>query len=280
MIEAGGKLSVSKQCELVGLSRSSYYYRGHGESEDNLTLMRLIDEHYLRRPFYGSPRMTAVLRRLGYKVNHKRVERLMRVMGREAVYPKKKTSQSHPGHRIYPYLLADVEVSRPDQVWGADITYIRLAHGFVYLVVVMDWWSRYVLSWEVSTWLDRTFCLDALERALTISKPEIFNTDQGRQFTSLEFTRRLEAEGIRISMDSRGRVFDNIFIERLWRTVKYEEVYLHSYETVQEARRRLSDYFVFYNGERLHSALGYKTPQEVYFGCSASIRAEELRAFA
>jgi len=160
---------VSKQCELVGLFRSSYYYRGHGESEENLTLMRLIDEQYLRRPFYGSPRMTAVLRRMGYKVNHKRVERLMRVMGREAVYPEKKTSPSHPGHRIYPYLLADVGVSRPDQVWGADIIYIRLAHGFVYLVVVMDWWSRYVLSWEVSTWLDRTFCLDALERALTIS---------------------------------------------------------------------------------------------------------------
>ena len=175
-------------------------------------------------------------------------------------------------------MLAYVEVSRPDQVWGADITYLRLAHGFVYLVVVMDWWSCYVLSWEVSTWLDRTFCLDALERAFTISKPEIFNPDQGRQFTSLEFTRRLEAESIRISMDSRGRVFDNIFIEQLARTVKYEEVYLHSYETVLEARSKVSDYF-FYNQERLPSAFGYKTPQEVYFGYSASFRAEELRIF-
>jgi putative transposase len=266
LIEPGnGEIAVARQCELLALARSSYYYRGGGESAGNLELMRRIDEQYLRTPFYGSPRMTAVLKRMGYAVNHKRVERLMRVMGIVAVYPKKKTSQPHPENKIYPYLLSNLKIRRPDQVWGADITYVRLTHGFVFLVVVMDWHSRYVLSWELSILLDKRFCLEALDEALRVSRPEIFNTDQGGQFTSLDFTGRLEAEGIRISMDGRGRVFDNIFIERLWRTVKYEEVYLHSYETVEEARRRLSEYFVFYNTERLHSSLGYRTPHEVYF---------------
>jgi len=271
LIEAENcKIAVARQCELLSLSRSSYYYQSSGESAENIELMRRMDEQYLRTPFYGSPRMTVALKKMGYTVNHKRVERLMRVMGIVAVYPKRKTSQPYPLNKVYPYLLSNLEIRRPDQVWCADITYIRLAHGFVFLVVVMDWHSRYVLSWELSILLDKRFCLEALERALRISRPEIFNTDQGGQFTSLDFTGHLEAEGIRISMDGRGRVFDNVFIERLWRTVKYEEVYLHSYATVEEARRRLSEYFVFYNTERPHSSFGYRTPHEVYFGGSTN----------
>jgi len=260
---------VARQCGLLDVARSSYYYENAGESDLNLDLMRLIDEQYLKTPFYGSPRMTEVLRKKGHQVNHKRIERLMRVMGIAAVYPKRHTSQSQPLNRIYPYLLDHLEIGRPDQVWASDITYIRLAHGFVFLTAVMDWFSRYVLAWELSILLDKEFCLTALDRALGISRPEIFNSDQGGQFTSPDFTGRLEAKGIRVSMDGRGRVFDNIFIERLWRTVKYEEVYLHAYETVEEARRRLASYFVFYNAERLHSSLGYRTPREVYFTGSA-----------
>lgn len=268
MIEPTSQISVSRQCDLLDVARSSYYYENAGESEFNMNLMRMIDEQYLKTPFYGSPRMTEVLKRKGYDVNHKRIERLMRVMGMAAVYPKRRTSQPQPENRIYPYLLDHLEISRPDHVWASDITYIRLLHGFVFLVAVMDWFSRYILAWELSIFLDKEFCLTALDRALGISRPEIFNSDQGGQFTSLDFTGRLEAKGIRISMDGRGRVFDNIFIERLWRTVKYEEVYLHAYETVGQARQRLADYFMFYNTERLHSSLGYRTPREIYFGGS------------
>ena len=268
MIEPKHEISVARQCGLLDVARSSYYYESAGETTLNLELMRLIDAQYMKTPFYGSPRMTEVLKRKGYQVNHKRIERLMQVMGIAAIYPKKHTSQPQPLNRIYPYLLDHLEISRPDQVWASDITYIRLAHGFVFLTAVMDWFSRYVLAWELSILLDKEFCLTALDRALGISRPEIFNSDQGGQFTSPDFTGRLEAKGIRISMDGRGRVFDNVFIERLWRTVKYEEVYLHAYETVDEARRRLASYFIFYNTERLHSSLGYQTPRDVYFGGS------------
>jgi len=259
-------IPIYRQCELLGLARSSYYYDSAGESEYNLELMNLIDEQYTKTPFYGSRRMTAWLRQQGYKVNRKRVQRLMRLMGVEAIYPKKRLSITSDEGRKYPYLLRDLEVDRPDHVWCVDITYIRMLRGFLYLVGIMDWYSRYVLSWEISNALDVGFCLEALEMALIISRPEIFNSDQGSQFRSKEFTGRLEEAGIQISMDGRGRVFDNIFIERLWRTLKYEEVYIHSYETVREAKESLGRYFRFYNTERLHESLGYKTPEEVYLG--------------
>ena len=258
-------ISVQRQCELLGLARSTYYYRLRPESALNLLFMNLIDEQYTRTPFYGVPRMTAWLRRQGYGVNHKRIGRLMRLMGLEAIYPKPRLSIPSKEHPIYPYVLQGVSIDRPDQVWGADITYIRLAHGFMYLVAIMDWFSRYVLSWELSNTLETNFCLKALEGALMRSQPEIFNSDQGSQFTSLEFSGRLQACGITISMDGRGRVFDNIFVERLWRTVKYEEVYLNHYQTVSEARCGLTEYFQFYNTERIHSSLEYRTPEEVYF---------------
>lgn len=258
-------ISVGRQCELLELARSSYYYRLRPQSDLNLLLMNLIDEQYTRTPFYGVPRMTAWLRRQGYGVNHKRIRRLMRLMDLEAIYPKPRLSIPSKENKIYPYLLNGVSIDRPDQVWGTDITYIRLAHGFMYLVAIMDWFSRYVLSWELSNTLETNFCLKALEEALILSKPEIFNSDQGSQFTSLEFTDRLQTSGITISMDGRGRVFDNIFVERLWRTVKYEEVYLNHYQTVSEARLGLTEYFQFYNTERLHSSLEYRTPEEVYF---------------
>lgn len=258
-------ISVGRQCELLELARSSYYYRLRPQSDLNLLLMNLIDEQYTRTPFYGVPRMTAWLRRQGYGVNHKRIRRLMRLMDLEAIYPKPRLSIPSKENKIYPYLLNGVSIDRPDQVWGTDITYIRLAHGFMYLVAIMDWFSRYVLSWELSNTLETNFCLKALEGALMLSQPEIFNSDQGSQFTSLEFTDRLQTNGITISMDGRGRVFDNIFVERLWRTVKYEEVYLNHYQTVSEARLGLTKYFQFYNTERLHSSLEYRTPEEVYF---------------
>ncbi len=262
-------IAISRQCELLGLYRSSYYYISHRDDSYNLELMRLIDEKFTRTPFYGVPKMTAWLRSLGHVVNPKRVRRLMRKMGLEAIYPKPRLSQPHPEHKVYPYLLKGVTIDHADQVWGADITYIRLLHGFVYLVVVMDWYSRYILSWDLSVTLEKEFCIHALEKALRVSKPEIFNTDQGSQFTSVEFTGRLEEAGIRISMDGRRRLYDNIFVERLWRTVKYEEVYLHDYRMVREAREGLTRYFIFYNTERLHETLGYRTPHEVYFGTKA-----------
>ncbi len=259
------QIPLGRQCELLGLARSTYYYQPLPPSELNLVLMRLIDEQYTKTPFYGVPRMTAWLRKQGYQINHKRVERLMRLMGLEAVYPKRSLSIPSKEHKIYPYLLRGVNVRQPDEVWCADITYIRMLRGFLYLVAIMDWYSRYVLAWELSITMEKEFCISVLDRALKISIPRIFNTDQGSQFTSTDFTSRLEHNGIAISMDGRGRVFDNIFIERLWRTVKYEEVYLHDYHDGAEARRRLSTYFEFYNTERIHSSLGDLTPLEVYF---------------
>jgi putative transposase len=226
--------------------------------------MNLIDEQFTKTPFYGVERMTAHLKRQGQEVNHKRVRRLMRLMGLEAIYPKPRLSLSNKAHKKYPYLLTDMAIDHPDQVWCADITYIRMLHGFVYLVAIMDWYSRFVLAWETSTTLDTPFCLSALEKALELSTPDIFNTDQGSQFTSREFTDRLKRGDILISMDGRGRVYDNIFIERLWRSVKYEEVYLYHYHTVSEARNGLAKYFLFYNMERLHESLGYQPPYEIY----------------
>jgi len=219
-------IGIARQCELLGLPRSTYYYASQGESGENLQLMRLLDEQYTQTPYYGIRRMTAWLRSQGYEVNRKRVARLLHTMGLETIYPKPRLSQSHPDHRIYPYLLRGVPITRVNHVWSTDITYIRLHGGFIYLVAVMDWFSRYVLSWAVSITMDVGFCLEALDQALELAQPEIFNTDQGAQFTSIDFTGRLESAGIRISMDGRGRALDNVFVERLWRTVKYEEVYL------------------------------------------------------
>jgi len=226
--------------------------------------MSLIDEQYTQTPFYGIRRMTVWLKGQGQVVNHKRVSRLMRLMGIEAIYPKKRLSLSDSRHKKYPYLLKGLTVDRPDQVWASDITYVRMRHGFVYLVAILDWFSRYVVSWAVSITLDAEFCIEALRDALSVSKPEIFNSDQGCQFTSTSFVGVLEATGIAISMDGRGRAFDNIFVERLWRSVKYEEVYLREYDSVREAVRSLGAYFRFYNQERPHQSLGYKTPFQVY----------------
>lgn len=228
--------------------------------------MRLLDEQYTATPFYGIRRMTAWLRGRGYAVNHQHVGRLLRAMGLQAIYAKPRLSQPAEGHTIYPYLLRGVTVSRNNQVWSTDITYIRLQSGFVYLVAVMDWFSRYVLSWAVAITMDVRFCLEALEQALSGGRPEIFNTDQGAQFTSQEFIARLQQGGVQISMDGRGRALDNVFVERLWRTVKYEEVYLRDYQSVWDARQHLARYFAFYNEERLHQALGYRTPAAVYRG--------------
>ena len=231
--------------------------------------MRKIDEQYTRTPFYGVRKITDWLRKQGYGVNPKRVRRLMRHMGLEAIYAKPRLSAPGPGHRIYPYRLRGLDVVRPNQVWATDITYIRMRQGFVYLVAIMDWFSRYVVSWEVSVTLDVSFCLSALEWALSSARPEIFNSDQGSQFTSEAFTSRVEGAGVLISMDGRGRVTDNIFVERLWRTVKYEEVYLKDYAHVPEAVDNLREYFLFYNHERSHQALGYRTPAAVYSARSA-----------
>jgi putative transposase len=243
------KISISRQCELLGLNRSSLYYKSSGETEYNEQLMRLIDKQYVETPFYGIDKMTAWLDRHGHKVNHKRVRRLMRKMCLEAIYPHKKRYLSIPDkqHRIYPYLLKDVQIEQSDQVWSADITYIRMHRGWVYLAAIMDWYSRYVLSWELSLTLESDFCVEALKRTLGFGRPQIFNTDQGSQFTSIEFTKILQDAGVQISMDGKGRAFDNIFSERLWRSVKVEEVYLRDYQTVSEARYYLGRYFDFYN---------------------------------
>ena len=242
------------------------YYQPREASTETLQLMRLLDEQYTATPFYGVRRMTAWLRGQGYTVNPKRVGRLMQQLGLEAIYPKPRLSQPAEGHEIYPYLLRGVTIGGVNQVWSADITYIRLQSGFVYLVAVMDWFSRYVLSWSVSITMDGSFCVEALEQALRHGQPAIFNTDQGAQFTSRAFTERLQKGGISISMDGRGRALDNVFVERLWRTVKYEEVYLRDYHSVWDARQGLTDYFAFYNKARLHQALGYRTPAAVYHG--------------
>jgi putative transposase len=258
-------ISVRRQCELIGLNGSTLYYVAAKESEFNLHLMKLIDEQYTKTPFYGWPRMTMYLRCQGYRVNHKRVQRLMRKMGLEAIYPKPRTSEAASEHKIYPYLLGDLEIMRPNQVWSADITYVPLSSGFMYLVAVIDWFSRYVISWQLSNTLDGEFCVEALERSLSVGKPEIFNTDQGAQFTARAFTSVLETARVRISMDGRGRALDNVFVERLWRTVKYEDIYLRDYGSVPALELGLQSYFRFYNNERLHQSLGYQTPAQVHF---------------
>jgi putative transposase len=247
------------------LARSSYYYQPIPESEENLVVMNLIDECYTATPFYGRRRVVVWLKENhGLLVNHKRARRLLRLMGLEAIYPRKRLSQRNTEHKVYPYLLRDVPITRVNQVWGTDITYIRVRGGFLYLTAIMDWYSRYVLAWELSNTLDTSFCLSVLRRALTVAKPEIFNSDQGCQFTSTEFTRELLAAEVAISMDGKGRCIDNILTERLWRTVKYEEVYLQNYESGDDAYRGLGRYFPFYNNERPHQALSNQTPASVY----------------
>lgn len=263
-------LSVKRQCELITLPRSSYYQQPESQVEtlENLRFMRLIDEEYTQHPFYGSRKMRDHLRRQGHTVNRKRIQRLMRKMGIQSIAPKPNTSKAHPAHKIYPYLLKYLKVICPDQVWCTDITYIPLPTGFVYLTAVMDWYSRYVFSWEVSVTMDSSFCVSALESALrTHGTPEIFNTDQGSQFTSKEFTDTLKDAEIMISMDGKGRAMDNIFIERLWRSVKYEEIYLKEYTSVEDLMRSLKVYFDFYNNQRPHASFGGKTPADVYWGC-------------
>jgi putative transposase len=262
---APGDLSVRQQCQLLGLDRSGLYYQPVGESQENQRLMRLLDKEYTRHPVYGVRRMTEFLRRQGEGVNAKRVRRLLRLMGLEAIYPKPRLSVPDPVAGRYPYLLRGLAVERPDQVWCADITYIGLSQGWAYLVVVMDWFSRYVLGWEVSNTLESGFCVQALDKALRRGrKPQIHNTDQGSQFTSAEWIGKLEQMGARISLDGRGRAFDNIFIERLWRTVKYEHVYLHEFGSVRELRSSLGSYLEEYNEERFHQGLANRVPAEVY----------------
>jgi putative transposase len=258
------EISLRRQCELLGANRSGLYYEPVGESAENLMLMRLIDQEYTRHPFLGSRRLVVWLGERGQMVNRKRVARLMDLMGIEAIYPKPKLSQPGEAHTIYPYLLEGVQVTRINQVWSTDITYIRMARGFVYLVAVMDWFSRFVLSWSLSLTMEMDFCLEALDRALRRGRPEIFNSDQGSQFTSEKFTGKLKARKIAVSMDGRGRCFDNIFVERLWRSLKYEEVYLRDYQQVAEARAGIGAYFQFYNFERPHQSLDYRTPAAVY----------------
>ena len=263
------EISVRRQCALLGVNRSGLYYELVGESEQNLLLMRLLDEQYTRTPFYGSRKMTEWLASQGHAVNRKRVSRLMELVGLEAVYPKPKLSQPGEGHRIYPYLLRGTTVERVNQVWSTDITYItyiRMAQGFLYLVAIMDWFSRFVLSWSLSLTMEVEFCIEALKRALRRGRPEIFNSDQGSQFTSEKFTGELAEQQIAISMDGRGRCLDNIFVERLWRSLKYEEVYLKDYASVIEARSGIARYFQFYNHERLHQSLDYQTPAAIYLG--------------
>ena len=258
-------ISVRRQCELVGLNRSTWYYAPKPESEENLRVMRLLDEQYTRTPFDGWPRMTAYLRGQGEEINHKRVQRLRQVMGLQAVYPKPRTTVSAPGHQVYPYLLRGLAITHPRQVWSADITYIPMIRGFMYLMAILDWFSRYVIVWRVSNTLDGRFCLDALADAFQQGRPEIFNTDQGVQFTAQQFTAMVEAAGVRMSMDGRGRALDNVFVERLWRTVKYEEIYVYSYETGGALQDGLGRYFGFYNTERPHQSLGYRVPAVVHF---------------
>jgi putative transposase len=262
------RLSIARQCELIGLARASYYREVRPtESEENLELMRLIDEEYMRHPFYGTRKMRDYLRRLGHKVNRKRVRRLMRKMGLASIAPKPNTSRAAPQHKVYPYLLRGLDIGRPNQVWCSDITYIPLEHGFAYLTVIMDWYSRYVLSWEVSVTMEEDFCVSALESALRRhGRPEVFNTDQGSQYTGAAFTGVLKEHKVTISMDGKGRAMDNIMVERLWRSVKYEEVYIKDYRSVAELVQGLKAYFEFYNHERPHQSFGSQTPAEVYRG--------------
>jgi putative transposase len=265
MVDRTSLLSIRRQCELLQISRSGVYYEPEPTSDDELALMRRIDELHLKLPFYGSRKMTVTLKAEGHTVNRKRIQRLMRQMGLEALVPKPTTSR--PGHECpaYPYLLRGLTIDRPDQVWAADITYIPLAHGFVYLVAIMDWYSRRVLAWRLSNTLDASFCVEALLDATEqFGAPEIFNTSQGAQFTAEEFIGVLRARSVKISMDGKGRCLDNVFVERLWRSLKYEEVYLHAYEDMREAGRGIGRYVAFYNHERPHQALGYQTPDAFY----------------
>ena len=259
-------LSVVLQSSLLGLSRSAVYYQGKGQTAYNLELMRLIDEQFLDTPYYGSRQMTRWLRRQGHRVNRKRIGRLMGLMGLSVIYQKPNTSRPHPDHKVYPYLLRNVEVTRPNQVWSTDITYIPMRRGFLYLVAIMDWSTRAVLSWRLSNTMDSDFCVQALEEALARhGRPEIFNTDQGSQFTSFAFTNVLKGHGVKISMDGKGRCLDNVFIERLWRSLKYECVYLKEFETGLVARQEIGDWIRKYNWERPHSSLpDDMTPMEVY----------------
>ena len=265
MIDRGHKqLSLVRQCTLLNISRASVYYRPVSTRAEDLELMARMDRQYLKTPFYGSRRMKAWLLAEGYLVSRSKVRRLMRLMGLEAIYRRPNTSKPAPGHRVYPYLLKGVDVNRVDLVWAADITYIPMAQGFLYLVAIMDWHSRHVLAWKLSNTMDTDFCVTALEAALGKGRPEVFNTDQGAQFTSDAFTQTLEERGIRVSMDGKGRYLDNIFVERLWRSIKYEEVYLKAYQTVAEARVGINAYLEFYNRRRPHQSLGYRTPAQVY----------------
>jgi len=257
---------VREQCELLGLNRSTVYYTPAGESQENLCLMRRIDEQFLKTPFYGSRRMTVWLQTQGLEVNRKRVRRLMRLMDIEAVYPRPRTTESAAEHRKFPYLLRDRVIQKPDEAWAADITYIPMASGYMYLVAIIDWYSRYVLAWRLSNSLESSFCVDVLNEALSRRRPEIFNTDQGVQFTSRMFTDRLEAAGVNISMDGKGRALDNVFVERLWWSVKYEHVYLHDHTTVKSLYGGLGTYLEFFNRERPHQSLAYHTPWDVYRG--------------
>ena len=271
MIEtAHPTLSIRRQCELIGLNRATFYWQPAGESPLNLALIHLIDQEYTQAPFYGYRKMTVRLNTVhGYQVNHKRVARLMDLMGLQAIYPGPRTSLADVQHRKYPYLLRGLIINRPNQVWATDITYVPMPTGFMYLVAVMDWYSRFVLAWQLSNTLDGTFCLEALRLALQHGRPDIFNSDQGSQFTANAFTSELETAGIRISMDGRGRYLDNIFVERLWRTVKYEDIYLKEYATVPALTVGLNDYFYLYNYQRPHQSLQYRTPAAVHQGGAA-----------
>jgi putative transposase len=257
-------LSIGRQCELLGLCRSSFYYEPSSETAENLALMNVIDKQYTAEPVFGSRRMTKWLEKQGYAVNRKRVQRLMRLMGLEAIYPKPKLSMPGQGHKVFPYLLRNVAIVRVDQVWSTDITYIPLASGFMYLAAIIDWFSRYVIAWRLSNTLDGSFCLEMLDEALALGRPEVFNTDQGVQFTAEAFTSRLVNAGVAVSMDGKGRCLDNVFVERLWRTVKYEDIYIKGYEAVPPLQIGLGRFFPYYNNERMHQALDYRTPGEVY----------------
>jgi putative transposase len=265
LVEPGASLSVRRQCELLRVNRSSVYYEKVGPDAEELELMRRIDELHLKHPFYGSRRIARELRGQGLQANRKRIQRLMRVMGLEAIAPKPRTSKPEPEHAIYPYLLRGLSIDRPNKVWASDITYVPLARGFGYLVAIMDWYSRRVLSWKLSNTLDSSFCVAALNEALLrFGQPEIFNTDQGAQFTAEAFTRVLLARGVKISMDGKGRCIDNVFVERLWRSLKYEEVYLNDYDDLVQARAGIGRYLEFYNYQRPHQALGHQAPAAFY----------------
>lgn len=257
--------SQRKQCELLGIARSGLYYRPRDPAPEDLELMKAIDQQYLKTPFYGRRRMTVEMRKQGFFTGEKRVRTAMKLMGLEAIYPKPNLSKSHSEHKKYPYLMKNMKVERADQAWAADITYLPLHRGFGYLFAIIDWYSRYVIEWELSNLLDVDFCIEALERSLKEKHPEIFNTDQGVQFTSCSFTGRLEKEGVQISMDGKGRALDNVFVERLWRSVKYEDIYPKGYVSLKDVAAGLKNYFQFYNEARPHQGLGNRTPAEVYY---------------